>query len=167
MMAIFTVEEIGEYKVNLLWSKMIQMAQDLTTSHERNKGQLGSFIHDHGWGITWRNSSGQLLSHHSVNAIWNDELPSDVKEDVSRSNGFILHIRQASPKLPIQASSCHPFIRESEGFGSVALCHNGTIFNMENIRYNKDKYKPIASSDTELLLYSLLIFQSIVIINIS
>jgi len=152
MAAIIQKERISEQILNTIWEKMILMGQDKTTIHEHNEGREGQFIHGHGWGCAWINETGKIERYISGNPIWEDNLPEIIKYKILQSKSVIIHVRKASPNLPVAPNYCHPFIKFLESNEQIALAHNGTIMNPEILAYDNNLNLEASESDTEKLL---------------
>ncbi len=83
-------------------------------------GNLGSTVHSDGWGITdgnkdWKCSLPMFLTANAGGVI-KKEIPKTGK------NPLMLHIRRASPRVPVVLENSHPFVAEQ-----WKLMHNGKL----------------------------------------
>ena len=86
--------------------------------------------HGDGYGIAFY-ENGQLHTRREVAPIW--ERKTDFTGDVGKI--LILHTRKAS-KGSINLNNVHPFTATTDD-DSFVFCHNGTIFDIEQLRPSK------------------------------
>jgi glutamine amidotransferase len=151
MVGVVNYHPMTEETFNSIWTYFQSMTRDETKSHEHNKGNLGTFQHDDGWGISWIEDD-QVKAFHSMEDINRFVLETKIRDSICTSSAFILHARKASPGIPIGEEYCHPFIRPSSN-GEYALAHNGTIFEPKRFTVSQE---PVSQSDSERLLLHLI-----------
>jgi predicted glutamine amidotransferase len=75
--------------------------------------------HDHGWGIGHRGPDGAIaIRKDPVRAADSETFHASVAG--TASDVALLHIRQASPGMPLTPANTHPFLA-----GGIAFAHNG------------------------------------------
>lgn len=77
-----------------------------------------SHEHEHGWGSAWRIHDGVGLYRAPIPA-WSDSELSHVLND-RKATSRLVHLRKASPGIPVELNNCHPFLD-----GDISFCHNG------------------------------------------
>lgn len=154
LLAFVGKENFRKEDVDTIWNRFMDMAMDKTKNHELNVNKQGQFTHNHGWGVVWL-QNGKLESYHSITQIWDDKIPNEIFEQLLDANFIMLHVRKASPGLPVKIESLHPFIRQSQKYGNIPLIHNGTISNYEAIKIDPS-LKQLTQSDTERFLLSII-----------
>jgi predicted glutamine amidotransferase len=96
--------------------------------------QLGC-AHRDGWGVAWwpsedpsdtSNLAGPSIRH-ATTAAGEDPAFRQTLEEVTTDAG-IVHLRWATPGLPVIAANCHPFVR-----GGLAMAHNGGIYPLDRV----------------------------------
>jgi predicted glutamine amidotransferase len=97
--------------------------------------QLGC-AHRDGWGVAWwppeesgRPSptiAGPSVRHATTPAGEDPDFRLTLEDVVSDAG--IVHLRWATPGLPVIAANCHPFLR-----GGLAMAHNGGIYPLDRV----------------------------------
>ncbi|UCD79302.1 MAG: class II glutamine amidotransferase [Desulfobacterales bacterium] len=64
---------------------------------------------------------------------------------------FLIHLRKASPGVPVTIDNVHPFFNSGWAF-----CHNGTVHDPETLPRNRDFKLTSRGSDSEYLFHFLL-----------
>jgi glutamine amidotransferase len=83
--------------------------------------QALSRFHADGWGSSWLTADGGVESHTSAHPGTDDELlTNSLGDHVSR--GQVVHLRLATPGLPVRKENSHPFIADD-----ISFAHNGSI----------------------------------------
>ncbi len=75
--------------------------------------------HCDGWGAAWRTADGAVATAHSPVAAFEDEAYARMLVEVD-SDQVLVHLRRASPGIPVLLENCHPFTE-----GGVSFAHNG------------------------------------------
>jgi predicted glutamine amidotransferase len=95
--------------------------------------QLGC-AHRDGWGLGWWPVEGPPDAamagpsiRHATTAAGEDPAFRRSLEEVISDAG-IVHLRWATPGLPVVAANCHPF-----GRGGLAMAHNGGIYPLDRV----------------------------------
>lgn len=84
--------------------------------------------HPDGWGVAWRLDGGAGIDvTHSTSSAATDPRFAEVTSRVA-SEAAIVHLRHATPGLPVEMANCHPFLR-----GELAMAHNGSIYPLERL----------------------------------
>lgn len=85
-------------------------------------------FHDDGWGTAWYDADdGRLRRTASAGSARDDTTYDDLAERRLGRAG-LLHLRWASPGLPIRPENTHPFVA-----GEVAMAHNGHIAPIDRL----------------------------------
>ena len=82
--------------------------------------------HGDGWGIAWYDDQQMLVEKSPGRAI--DEPAYDKLTHCALGDAGLVHLRMATPGLPVEACNTHPFTRD--GF---ALAHNGAIHPQDRL----------------------------------
>ena len=82
--------------------------------------------HGDGWGIAWYDDQQMLVEKSPGRAI--DEPAYDKLTHCALGDAGLVHLRMATPGLPVEACNTHPFSRD--GF---ALAHNGAIHPQDRL----------------------------------
>jgi len=82
--------------------------------------------HGDGWGIAWYDDQQMLVEKSPGRAI--DEPAYDKLTHCALGDTGLVHLRMATPGLPVEACNTHPFTRD--GF---ALAHNGAIHPQDRL----------------------------------
>ncbi len=110
---------IGVLPVKELLDGFLLMAQNRNEEHEYSGRD--SFNHGDGWGYVI-GRGGKLKSYRQVAPCWED--PEYLSLYHASVDLILLHARRASPMLPVDLYSTHPF-----KMGGWYFCHNGTIYD--------------------------------------
>src|SRR3954469_5886994 len=94
---------------------------DLVTAAELAEFTELSLQHGDGWGIAWYDDHAQLRTLRSERAAHSDDEYARTVANIA-STGAILHLRWATPGIPVQPGNTHPFVHDS-----YAFAHNGSI----------------------------------------
>lgn len=77
-----------------------------------------------GFGLGWhRTPTEQPFVYRNVLPMWNDRNLDDLCRHIRASN-FVVNLRSATAKMPIDISNCQPFT-----YGNMLFVHNGLIEN--------------------------------------
>jgi predicted glutamine amidotransferase len=80
-----------------------------------------SRLHADGWGASWLNSTGTLEAHTTAEPGTDDDvLTSSLARRASRAQ--LVHLRLATPGLPVRPENSHPFVADA-----ISFAHNGSI----------------------------------------
>lgn len=97
--------------------------------------QLGC-AHRDGWGVAWwpaDDGAGPEATlagpsvRHATTPGGEDPAFRETLEEVTTDAG-IVHLRWATPGLPVMAANCHPFVRSG-----LAMAHNGGIYPLDRV----------------------------------
>ena len=86
---------------------------------------LSSF-HSDGWGMAWADG-GPIEAHKSPLQASEDPAYGELAGRPLGRRG-VLHLRQATPGLPVEAANTHPFLADG-----VAMAHNGAIHPQDRL----------------------------------
>lgn len=136
----------GKPDVSILLDSLMLMAQDLTQLHEHNmnKGGLGKWTHEDGWGIAYL-KKGEWHIHRSETNISKD--PEVDKYRNLQADVILLHARFMT-EGELSLEDTHPFQLDN-----FVFCHNGTIRG--KIPHSAC-YKTKGSTDSERMFYNIL-----------
>ncbi len=105
--------------------------------------------HSHGWGIGWLNSAGVVeVTKEPVPAATSPAFADVTRQ--TRTRAAMLHIRQASPGMPLTMANTHPFLADG-------LCfeHNGYAWptaTLDALVAEADGPAPVGDTDSERYL---------------
>jgi predicted glutamine amidotransferase len=100
--------------------------------------------HRDGWGVAWRESDGTVRTFRSTRPAYADPQLAEVLGDV-RATGGILHLRWATPGLPVRVENNHPFVADGLGFA-----HNGAIRPVSGLlALVPERERPTLTGDTD------------------
>ncbi len=110
-----------------------------------------SRLHADGWGIAWYDSDGVLQTMRSEDAAFSSVAYAEAVAGIA-STAAILHLRWATPGIPVQPTNTHPFVRDGWAFA-----HNGSIWPRDGLLDLLEE-EPVleGTSDSELYLLALL-----------
>jgi predicted glutamine amidotransferase len=124
---------------------------DLLRPEELTEFTELSRLHADGWGIAWYDSDGKLQTMRSEDAAWSSTAYAEAVAGIA-STGAILHLRWATPGIPVQPGNTHPFVRDE-----YAFAHNGSIWPRDGLLGLFDEPPMLeGTSDSELYLLALL-----------
>jgi predicted glutamine amidotransferase len=100
--------------------------------------------HGHGWGIGYRRDDGRIeVGKEPVRAADSPEFGAAVAGTVS--DMALLHIRQASPGMPLTLANTHPFLADG-----LAFAHNGYAWPTRALDdLIADAAAPLPAGDTD------------------
>ena len=127
---------------------------DLITVEELAEFTELSRVHADGWGIAWYDANAQLQTLRSQNAAYGDDEYARTVASIA-STAAILHLRWATPGIPVQPGNTHPFVHDS-----YAFAHNGSIWTRDGLLELLDTV-PDLSGDTDSELYLLALLQRV------
>jgi predicted glutamine amidotransferase len=110
--------------------------------------------HADGWGIAWYDGKGEIQTLRSEGAAYQDDAYAEAVKNIA-STGAILHLRWATPGIPVQRGNTHPFVSDS-----YAFAHNGSIWAREDMLGLVDPL-PELQGDTDSELYLLALLQRV------
>jgi predicted glutamine amidotransferase len=85
-------------------------------------------VHDDGWGMAWYDPvDGRLHHARSARSAEHDATYADLAGRRLARVG-IVHLRWASPGIPIRVENSHPFVA-----GQLAMAHNGHIASLDRL----------------------------------
>ncbi len=84
-------------------------------------------VHDDGWGMAWHDDGGRLQRAGSPQSAQHDPAYAELAGRRLGRAG-IVHLRWASPGLPVCPENTHPFVA-----GDLAMAHNGHIAPVERL----------------------------------
>jgi predicted glutamine amidotransferase len=92
---------------------------------------LGEFtalcgIHGDGWGMAWYEGASQVIRKSPLPADSEVEFDKLAREPLSDIG--LVHLRWATPGLPVNERNCHPF-----RYGPYVLAHNGAIHPQDRL----------------------------------
>ena len=142
----------GNVDTNQILDSMINMAKDLTSTHELNeeKGN-GSWTHEDGWGIAYLDQNNEWKIERSTKAIFRDPTVNNFRN--LKTKLAIVHVRKKMGS-EVSIHNTHPFQITKENPGSYVFCHNGFID--EEVNFDKSKFTLSGETDSEKLFYSIL-----------
>jgi predicted glutamine amidotransferase len=118
-----------------------------------------SHEHQHGWGIAARRPDDTVDLTKGAEPAWTSPLYAETLR-TTISDQTIVHIRKASPDMPVVLKNCHPFVRtvpEGAGLASgqqIAFEHNGFFEPSPRLRgWLRDHDGPQPEGDTDSELY--------------
>jgi predicted glutamine amidotransferase len=85
-----------------------------------------SAFHRDGWGMAWYDGPQLLVEKSPLRAI--DEPAYDKLAHQALGDVGLLHLRMATPGLPVEMRNTHPFAR-----GGYAMAHNGAVLPLDRI----------------------------------
>lgn len=104
--------------------------------------------HRDGWGVAWSQRGEQVqLDRSTETALRSGEYARAV--DGARGDAFLVHLRRASPGLPLELRNTHPFLRRG-----LAFAHNGEFDVLPAVRdaiLARGGPEPEGTTDSELL----------------
>lgn len=97
-------------------------------------------FHADGWGMAWQDADGHLQHASSPTAARDDPTYRQLAEQACGRAG-IVHLRWASPGMPVSAQNTHPFVD-----AGLAMAHNGHIGSLDRLerflsRASKDRLR--------------------------
>jgi predicted glutamine amidotransferase len=113
-----------------------------------------SLVHADGWGIAWYDGNRELQTLRSQGAAYEDDEYAEAVAAIA-TTGALLHLRWATPGLPVQPGNTHPFVHDG-----VAFAHNGSIWPRDGLLALLDE-TPEPSGDTDSELYLLVMLQRV------
>lgn len=85
-------------------------------------------VHGDGWGMAWRHAGDRSLRHEtSAVSATSDPKYARMAGEQLGSAGMV-HLRWATPGLPVTRDNTHPFVQEG-----YAFAHNGHIFPVQDL----------------------------------
>lgn len=142
---------IGKFNMNTLIDSAISMANDEYTTHELNKEHgKGSWKHNDGWGIAYKNENNEWVIEKSHNNICTDTKINSLRGITTKH--AIIHIRKKMGS-EVAIENTHPFVVSEKKGKTHVFCHNGFID--EDI-YFDPRFTLNGETDSEKLFYSLL-----------
>ncbi|BEP14920.1 class II glutamine amidotransferase [Acidothermaceae bacterium B102] len=124
---------------------------DLLTPGELAEFTALSLQHADGWGIAWYDADGALQTMRSEDPAHSSVAYAEAVAGIA-STGAILHLRWATPGIPVQPGNTHPFVRDESAFA-----HNGSIWPRDGLLDLLDAEPALeGTSDSELYLLALL-----------
>jgi predicted glutamine amidotransferase len=124
---------------------------DLLTTAELAEFTELSRHHADGWGIAWYDGDGAIQTRRSEGAAYRDEAYAKAVTEIA-STGAVLHLRWATPGIPVQPGNTHPFVRDG-----YAFAHNGSIWPRDGLLDLIDTVPDlVGDTDSELYLLALL-----------
>ncbi|MDX6211504.1 MAG: hypothetical protein QOF82_591 [Frankiales bacterium] len=127
---------------------------DLLTAAELAEFTELSRLHADGWGIAWYDGNGVLQTKRSQDAAYRDAAYAQAVAGIA-STGAILHLRWATPGIPVQPGNTHPFVH-----GGHAFAHNGSIWSRDGLLDLLEEV-PELQGDTDSELYLLALLQRV------
>lgn len=121
-----------------------KMIQDLSDQKLKKEFESIKPYHKDGWGIAYQDNN-QFIIKKSLKPVFEDNTE---EFNEIKTNFVILHARFKTVG-DTKFENTQPYQH-----GEFVYCHNGTI--KKEIKYNKDKFKPIGNTDSEQLFYSIL-----------
>jgi predicted glutamine amidotransferase len=110
--------------------------------------------HADGWGIAWYDADGELRTMRSEDAAYTSVAYAEALAGIA-TTGAILHLRWATPGIPVQPGNTHPFVHDE-----YAFAHNGSIWSRDgllDLLYDE----PTLQGDTDSELYLLALLQRV------
>lgn len=122
-----------------------------TTIPETLAGALPGFVelsglHRDGWGLSWLDTTGPRTIHGLAPA--REDATFAFALDAARSREILLHLRWATPGLPVVAENSHPF-----DDGVIAFAHNGAFSPASQLRQDLrdwNAWAPRGTTDSEV-----------------
>ena len=112
--------------------------------------------HDHGWGIGWVDAAGQVDVRREPEQASLDVRFADAVESTV-TDAALLHIRQASPGMPLTTANTHPFLADG-----LCFAHNGYAWPTETMdTLIRESGAPAPNGDTDSERYLSLIRASL------
>lgn len=81
-------------------------------------------LHADGWGIAYDSADGQVVDRSTDCAVTDPAFAAATTERATRAG--IVHLRWATPGLPVELRNTHPF-----RYGGHAFAHNGAIYPVD------------------------------------
>lgn len=106
-----------------------------------------SHKHKDGWGVAWHDAAGELRILKGALPAWSDPEYEPALAAVE-GDAALVHLRRASPGIPVELRNCHPF-----GEGDVAFEHNGQFRVSDRMRayYAENRLRSLeGTTDSEL-----------------
>ncbi len=135
---------VGNIPINRVLEGMFSVARDVTLRHEVNKGILGKWVHDDGWGAASL-SNNEWEVHKSENPIFCDSAVNQLRN--TSPQVFMLHARKKMGSGK-GIHNTHPFQHDE-----FVFCHNGWV--QDEIPQDHH-YQLNGDTDSERLFYALL-----------
>jgi predicted glutamine amidotransferase len=124
---------------------------DLLTAQELAEFTELSRHHADGWGIAWYDDNREIQAKRSQGAAYQDDAYAEAVAGI-KSTGAVLHLRWATPGIPVQPGNTHPFVRDG-----YAFAHNGSIWPRDGLLDLIDPVPDlVGDTDSELYLLALL-----------
>jgi predicted glutamine amidotransferase len=105
--------------------------------------------HAHGWGIGWVAADGRVdIRKEPVQASEDRRFADTIASTVTDAS--LLHIRQASPGMPLIPANTHPFLADD-----LCFAHNGyawTAATMDTLVRESGAPRPLGDTDSERYL---------------
>lgn len=111
-----------------------------------------SHKHADGWGVAWHDAGGLRIVKGTLPA-WQDPAYEPALAQVE-GDAAIVHLRRASPGLPVVLENCHPF-----GEGVVAFEHHGQFRVTDRLRafHAENGLRPLAGTTDSELYFALVL----------
>jgi predicted glutamine amidotransferase len=124
---------------------------DLLPANELAEFTELSRLHADGWGIAWYDGNQELQTLRSQGAAYQDDEYAEAVAGIA-TTGAALHLRWATPGLPVQPGNTHPFVHDG-----VAFAHNGSIWPRDGLLALLNETPELeGTTDSELYLLALL-----------
>ena len=127
---------------------------DLLTERELADFTELSRQHADGWGIAWYDEAGDIQTLRSEGAAHEDDAYAEAVKNIA-TTGAVLHLRWATPGIPVRPGNTHPFVHEGHAFA-----HNGSIWDRDDMLSLVDPL-PQLQGDTDSELYLLALLQRV------
>ena len=112
--------------------------------------------HDDGWGIGWVDAHGHVDVRKEPTQASEDARFAEVAASTA-SDAALLHIRQASPRMPLAPANTHPFPADG-----LCFAHNGYAWPKETLdALVRESGAPQAAGDTDSERYLSLVRASL------
>ena len=99
--------------------------------------------HNHGWGLAWHAADGLHTEREPARAA-DSQRYRDLL-DTTRTDAALVHLRLATPGLPVADRNTHPFVRDG-----LAFTHNGVVGPLTDIEaLLDDDLHPAGDTDSE------------------
>ncbi len=106
--------------------------------------------HKDGWGMAWYFKNKSFLQKYAGDAFVDERYLKTLKK-IEKPDILLAHLRKVSVGK-ISLNNSHPF-----QFGNWSFCHNGTIYESEKLKINKNLAKNIkGTTDSERFFYACL-----------
>ena len=111
---------------------VLEPEHSLLVQSYKPKELKGAVLNGDGFGLGWHRKGGDPFVYRSILPMWNDRNLDDLCRYIQAKN-FVVNLRSATRKMPLDLSNCQPFTHSD-----MLFVHNGLIEN-----FFESLYRPI------------------------